>query len=243
MGFLHDRAKAEALARRVLVKAFRKLSRLKHNSLFSSYLLGLLRKELRDQGLAEAPPGLSNLWLALAGLPRVQREVVFFFFQGFDVHDIARLRREPYAQSRARFTKALAHISRKTVGRDAPDALPPDCLRQELTFLLAAREAAQGERNRAETHLQLCAACKQRMSRTTRLFEMLEKEISPHVLPEPLLNGIPGPSRIWAFGGAAAAMLAAAGVFFALWFACGELVVPIRELPSGRVVVVDHRPP
>ena len=115
-GFLPDAAEAQAVARRALRRGFRQIPRLRRNSLLSSFMLGILRSELSKRGNRSAPDDVDPLWAGLAGLPRVQREVVFLHFQGMALRQVALVRSEAPGLTFSRFGKALCHVAKKLFG-------------------------------------------------------------------------------------------------------------------------------
>jgi len=193
-GFVASDEEARSVARRALRVGFRRLPHLRRNSLFSSFLIGVLRKELRKKGLASAPEDVSRLWAALAGLPRVQREVVFLFFQGLSIPEIARARGEPPSQTRSRLVNGLHHVAKKIDEENEENHSPSTCpSRGEL--ILAELDAIPPERKKAVTgHAQECPVCRARAEKSGELIRRLENDIRGLSRLPPLLEQIPGPS-------------------------------------------------
>jgi DNA-directed RNA polymerase specialized sigma24 family protein len=193
-GFLADQEAARAVVRRALWVGFRQLPRLRRNSLLSSFLIGILRGELKRRGISKAPNDVRPLWAGLAGLPRVQREVIVLHFQGMALRDIAHTRHESPSQTRARFANGLGHVAKKFSGAAPGDAIPEGCLAREDIFLGLAGALGAEEERRIEEHVAQCEFCGQRHENARRLFDCLREEIRPLLEEPPLLTQIPGPS-------------------------------------------------
>ncbi len=235
-GFTLDMARAEEASLAVVRTVFAHLPRLRHNSLLSSYAIGLLRKELKKQGLAAAPANVPASWAALAGLPRVQREVVFLFFQGTSITDIAHIRREPPSHTRTRLTRALVHVARRTAlaGPYMPGLPPPRCFRVDHVYLAVADELPRHERAPFKEHVGRCPACAAQLAAAEKLFAALRKEIGPFLARPPLTTVQPGPSRLATFVGAAAVVAVAFAAFLALRSVFGPAALPVTETPAGQ---------
>ena len=193
-GFVASDDEARSVSRRALRIGFRQLPHLRRNSLFSSFLIGVLRKELRKRGLASAPEDVSRLWAALAGLPRVQREVVFLFFQGLSIPEIARVRGEPPSQTRSRLVNGLHHVAKKIDEENAESDSPSLCpSRGEL--ILADLDAIPPERKEVVAgHTRECPVCRARAEKSGELVRRLREHITELSRVPPLLDQIPGPS-------------------------------------------------
>ena len=236
-GFSLDMARAEATGLRTIETVFGHLPRLRHNSLLSSYAIGILRKELRKEGLPSAPDGVPVLWTALAGLPRVQREVVFLYFQGHPLAEAARMRREPPSHTRARFTRALMHVARKIGLADPAVAgpLPPRCVRGDHVYLAVAGEAPPREGAAWREHAAACPACGARFERAEKLFAAVRADIGGFAARPPLAARMPGPPGAATWIGVALILAAALAAFLLLRGLLGPAAGPVVEMPNGAV--------
>jgi DNA-directed RNA polymerase specialized sigma24 family protein len=239
-GFVPSEEAAQAVVRRALRRGFGQLPRLRPNSLLSSFLIGILRDELKRQGTPSAPPDVDPLWAGLAGLPRVQREVVFLFFGGFDLRDVARIRHEAPSHTRARFANALSHVAKKA-GVYAPAAeLPPGCLPVEEIHLLEAGALPPERAAAIASHTARCERCAERHQAGAAFIARLRETISPLNRVSPILPQIPGPS-LWSTAIGSGIVLALAVICFLLArLALEDRAKPVRELPSGEVRVLEE---
>jgi hypothetical protein len=192
-----------------------------------------LRDELKKKGKKKADDNVAPLWSGLAGLPRVQREVVFLFFQGSSLHDVARTRHEPPSQTRSRFTNALHHVAKKLRGQPVVGRAEPGCVGQDEMYLGLA-EALPAPRKTALTeHVAACGTCKQRHEAAQELFGVLRRDIEPAAGAPPVLEQMPGPSIISTIVATAAIVLVALLCFLLLRSALEETVAPVKnELPG-----------
>ena len=242
LGFVQDKQAAEAVARRVFQRGFRQLARLRRNSLFSSFLIGILRKELGAMGLSSAPPGVSPLWAGLAGLPRVQREVVFLYFQGMPLRQVAHIRHEAPSHTRSRFSKALCHVARKSGHGGSRRELPAGCIRQDHVYIWLAGALDASEREALAGHVARCEACAQRHREGEELFARLREDIGAVTDVPPVLTQVPGPSLLSTLLGPAAILALAILGFFLLRAAFDGEVTTLEELPAGEVREVEQPP-
>ncbi len=238
-GFLPDGDRARAVARRALSKGFARLPRLRRNSLFSSFLIGILRHELRKEGKKKAGDGVAPLWSGLAGLPRVQREVVFLFFQGTRLGDVARIRHEPPSQTRSRFTNALHHVAKKAYDQPVRGRAEPRCLGQDEIYLWLAEALPPARKRALEEHAAACESCKRRCEAASEFFDTLRRDIKPLTSAPPLVDRMPGPSIVPTVVATAAILLAALVCFLLLRATFREDVTPVRELPGGEVQALE----
>ena len=215
-GFLADQEAARDVVRRALWVGFRRLPRLRRNSLLSSFLIGILREELKRRGISKAPNDVRPLWAGLAGLPRVQREVIVLYFQGMSLRDIAHTRHESPSQTRARFANGLGHVAKKFSGATSGDPIPEGCLAREDIFLGLAGALGEEEERRIEEHAAQCEFCGQRHQAARRLFDCVHEEIRPLIEEPPLLTQVPGPSFLSTAVTAAAITAIGLVVFFLL---------------------------
>ncbi len=236
-GFSMDMARAEAVCLRVIEMVFGHLPRLRHNSLLSSYAIGILRKELKKEGMPTAPDHVPALWAALAGLPRVQREVVFLFFQGHALADVARMRREPPSHTRARLTRALVHVARRTglAGPGAAGSLPPRCVRIDHVYLAVAGESAPRECATWRDHAAACPTCGARFEKAEKLFATVRADIGAFAARPPFAVRMPGPPRVATWIGLAVILGAALAAFLALRGILGPAAGPVIETPEGAI--------
>ncbi|HAK97226.1 MAG TPA: hypothetical protein DCM87_20110 [Planctomycetes bacterium] len=236
-GFSMDMARAEAVSLRTIEMVFGHLPRLRHNSLLSSYAIGILRKELRKEGLPSAPDNVPALWAALAGLPRVQREVVFLHFQGHALSEVAHMRREPPSHTRARLTRALMHVARRIglAGPGSAGPLPPRCVRIDHVYLAVAGEAAPRECAAWKEHAAACPACGARFEKAEKLFAAVRADIGAFAARPPLALRMPGPPRAATWIGVAVILAAALAAFLALRGVFGPAAGPVIETPEGAI--------
>lgn len=205
-GYMGDAEKRRGVVLHILKRGIGQLHKLRANSLCSSYLLGLLRRHLRRAEcmtpLAEAGP----LWHGLAKLSRVQREVMFLFFQGHSFSDIAAIRNDAPGLVRSRFVRALQHVRNKVLDMTAADTAlhgaaswddachewPPD-----MFILLKAGVLQDQPRKALEAHCAACPACQKNREGVSAFFGLLREEIQPFAAPPPLLRRLPGLSPVW----------------------------------------------
>ncbi len=230
-------------ARRIVARAFRRsllqLPRLRRNSLLSSFLIGQLRKELTRSGFKQAGRHASEIWRALAGLPRVQREVVFLYFQGFDIRELARIRNEPASYCRSRLGNALCRIVRriKKGGTDTENndqntapSVPAGCLEDQELHLAAAGSLAGRREEDAQKHLAHCAFCRRRAEEAAGVFESVRREIESAKLDKPLIEDMPSPSGASALIAIGVVIAAVLLVYLLLR---GPLQTTVKSLPPA----------
>ena len=233
-GFFDDDETAINVTRRALRRGFRQLSRLRRNSLFSSYLIGVLREELKRRGKNRVPDTVGPLWAGLAGLPRVQREVVFYYFQGMPLSEVARIRSEAPSQTRSRFSKALCHVAKKAAMGGAvvsgrPRDLPDGCAAHDEVFLSLADALLPDRHNRIVKHAAECPTCHLKMNHSRELFARIREDITPFVQHEALLNQIPGPSNLTTMLGAAAVITITLVGFLLIRWGIKDAVTTVRD--------------
>ncbi len=247
--FFDDPSDARTCVRDILQNVFKHLYKLKRNSLFSSYLLGVLKKELRNAGRTLKGRKVSPFWKSLSKISRVQREVLLLFFQGYAIEEIALIREESKGLTRSRLVKGIKTAAAKinlfeNGGPDEPgagdavfrhkevaqDPASP-CPGTDQICLFHTGALPPEKRRPLADHLEKCRTCADYSAAISGLLNNLREEAAPFLYAPEVLRRPPAPSALWALLGAAAIVLVTALLFF---LCKGHF--------KDKVTVLDHEP-